>query len=235
LAPTTPVHYELWGDLASQNTFLRRLVWAEGVVILALVVVTVLSAYRPLMAVRVDQLGHAELIQQLAPTNEPGADEAQAVAKLESQYLLEVTSGSVGRDVAKAMTLMTNQFARVYRDKVKDDPSLPIYEKGNIRTVLVFDDKAAKVEAEKKGDHVVRYFVQLRARLDVHRADVLTAPIFTRNVAVNVTLLVVPRTPRTLNGLLVDFFERRVTDAGKEPAVDVAPVPPSPPNTKATP
>lgn len=224
---TTPTQYELWADLSLQNRHLRRNNWLHWTMHVLLVVALVFIAFRPMLAIRVDSLGKATLLNAMQPANQPGPEEAQHVTQLASQYLLEVTSGSVQRDIGKAMGLMTVDFARAYRDKVKDDQTLAMLEKGNIRTQLTFEPKSIEVKAQKDGEgRVTRYFVTQAARLDVYRADVLTAPVVSKSIVIRTTLLVVPRSPSTLNGLLVDFFEKEFFDAPHTPSVTTTPTPP---------
>lgn len=224
------MQYELWADLAQQNRHLRRNNWLHWGIHLVLVVVLVLMAYRPLMAIRVDSLGRASLVDAVQPANQPGPEEAQQVAQLLSQYLLEITSGSVQRDIGKALGLMTSDFGRAYREKVKDDPTLAVLEKGNVRTQLTFDPQTTEVKAQKdEAGRVGRYFVTLFGRLDVFRADVLTTPVMSRPVVVRATLLVVPRSRATLNGLLVDFFEKEfLEDKKSSPSLSTTPLPEKP-------
>jgi hypothetical protein len=230
MPPKTPDQYELWADLARQNTHLRRNNWLHWCVHLVLVVALVLGSMRVLPVIRVDQLGRAELVERTSATNAPAPEEAEQVSRLISGYLLEVTSGSVARDLGKAMGLMTSKFQRAFNVQVKRDPVLPLIEKGNVRTTLEIDDQASEVKAEKddKGN-IVRYFVVLRGRLSVYRADVLTAPLLIRDAIVRVTLLAVPRTSRTLNGLLVDFFEKELVEPPRDsPSISTTPLPVSP-------
>jgi hypothetical protein len=142
-------------------------------------------------------------------------------------HLLELTSGSVQRDLAKGMALMTASFQRVYSDRVLKDETLAAIEKGNVRSILDFDPKATEIRGEKddKG-RPTRYFVQLAGRLRLYRADFLTAPVATRHLAIRTTLVVVPRGPKTLNGLLVEWFDKEsVPDAQSgAPAPDPNPL-----------
>jgi hypothetical protein len=211
---SSPLQYELWADLALQNKHLRRNNWFHWAVHLVLVVILVALANKPLLAVRIDRLGRAELVQSLAPANAPSSEEAEHVARLFSKYLLEVSSGSVARDVGNAMALMTRDFKRAYTEKVREDATLAALEKGNIRTTLAFDDQATELKAETDKDgRPTRYFVKLVGTVSVFRADVYTAPLVTKRAVIRTTLLAVQRTKQTLNGLLVDFFEKEYMDA----------------------
>jgi hypothetical protein len=219
--------YELWADLSQQNRHLRRNNWLHWTVHFLLVFSVVFMAYRPLTAIRVDTLGKATLVDGVQPANQPGPEEAQHISQLVSQYLLEVTSGSVQRDLGKALSLMTVDFGIAYREKVKDDTSLPIIEKGNVRTQLTFDPKSVEVKlAKDEQGRAQRYFVTLIARLDVFRSDVLTAPVISKPVVIRTTLLVVPRSRGTLNGLLVDFFEKEFLEESKKgtPSLSTTPL-----------
>jgi hypothetical protein len=218
--------YELWADLSVHNRHLRRNNWLHWVVHLVLLAAVFLQAYRPLMAIRVDSLGAAALVDAIQPANQPGPEEAQHVAQLLSQYLLEVTSGSVQRDLTKAMGLMTVDFGRAYREKVKADPALPLIEKGNVRSSLTFDPAGAEVKAQKDEEgRVTRYFVTQLARLDVYRADVHTTPVLSKPVVLRTTLLVVPRSRGTLNGLLADFYEKDFLEEKRSPSLSSTPFP----------
>ena len=223
-----PHQFELWADLSLQNKHLRRNNWLHWGVHLALVLAFLLVAVRPLIAIRVDQLGRAELIENVSVANGPGPEEAEHVSRLLAQYLLEVTSGSVSRDLTKALALMTQDFQRAYREKVKDDPSLALVENGNVRSVLTFDPRATEVKAEKDASgRLTKYFVKLYGKVELFRADVLTAPLLARQVQVRTTLIAVPRTSQTLNGLLVDFFEKDYFEPPKSPSVNVSALSPT--------
>jgi hypothetical protein len=77
-------------------------------------------------AVRVMSDGSAEVIGPLTPLNAPAPEEAEHVSRLVATHLLELTSGSVQRDLAKGMALMTASFQRVYSDRVlKDKEAVP--------------------------------------------------------------------------------------------------------------
>jgi hypothetical protein len=223
----SPEQFELWADLSRQNRFLRRLAVALLAGLLLLVAALALLATRPLVAVRVDKLGRADLVQNIAPSNGPGPEEAEHVSRLISQYLLEVTSGSVQRDLTKALGLMTQQFGRAYREQVKDDPTLARLEQGNVRTQVSFDSSRTEVKAEKGEDgRVIRYFVQLLGKVEVYRQDTFTAPLAQSPVQVRVTLLAVPRGPNTLNGLLVDYFEKTFLEPQVAAPPSSSPLPP---------
>ncbi len=219
--------YELWADLSQQNKHLRRNNWMHWSVHLLLVLLVGFMSYRPLTAIRVDTFGRATLVDAVQPENQPGPEEAQQVAQLIAQYLLEVNSGSVQRDLNKGLRLMTVDFANAYREKVKDDTSLAALEKGNIRTQLAVDGQSTEVKAQKDTEgRVTRYFVTQFARLDVFRADLLTTPVLTKAVIIRATMLVVPRTRATLNGLLVDFFEKEFLEDKKgAPTLSTTPFP----------
>ncbi len=224
-----PVHYELFADLQKQNGHLRRnniLHWAFDAL---LVVTLVLTTFRPMVAVRINNDGSPEILSALAPVNAPGPEEAEFVAKTVAAHLLELTSGSVQRDLAKATALMTAEFQHVYLDKVSKDEALGAIEKGNVRSALEFDPKQTVIRAQKdKAGRPVKYFVELAGRLRVYRADVLTAPLATRYLAIRSTLLVVPRGPKTLSGLLVEWFDKESVESPRSPTVDANPLTPPP-------
>ena len=221
-----PEQYELWADLSLQNAHLRRNNWMHWGVHLTFVTTLVLVSTRPLPAIRVDQLGRAQLVEDVPLAGRPGPEEAEAFTQLFSKLLLEVTSGSVRGNLAKALAMMTSDFRRAYLEKVKGDASLPLLDKGNVRTELSFDEKQVQIKVEKDAAGLPqRYFAELAGRLDVYQADVFTAPLLTRQVRVRATLLVAPRTYGTLNGLLVDFFEKEYLEAPKGPSLNVSPLP----------
>lgn len=223
---TQSEQYELWRDLSIQNRHLRRNTWFHWLAHLILVIALGLLVTRPLIAVRVDGLGNAELVANVAASNAPGPEEAEAVTRQVAIQLLEVSAGSVARDIARATQLMTADFARAYLAKVKDEPALAALEKGNLRTQLTVDPQATLVKAEKDATgRPVRYHVQLQGRLDAYRADTYTAPLLTRVVTVRATLKVVPRTRSTLNGLLVSWFEREFEDRSAATAPSTSPLP----------
>ncbi len=226
----TPVHYELFHDLQRQNAHLRRNNWLHWIVQIAFVALFVLIMLRPLSAVRVNPDGSPEMLSTVPSVNYPGPEEAEYVSRQISTHLLELTSGSVQRDLAKGFALMTAQFQSVYQKKVTDDPTLASLEKGNVRSVLDFDATKTTIRAEKDGKGLpTKYFVELVGRLRVYRADVLTGPLAVRYLALRTTLLLVPRSKNTLNGLLVDWFDKEVIEAPKgAPTVDANPLSPAP-------
>lgn len=222
--------FELWDDVTRAGRFHRRLNLVFVAVILLLTGALVLLATRPLLAVRVDQLGRAELVGNVLPTTAPGPEEAEHVSRLVSTYLLEVTSGSVQRDLGKALALMTQRFSRAYRDVVKEDPTLAKLEQGNLRTSLTFDPALTQVKMtpDEQG-RPARYYVQLGGVLEAFRQDAYGAPLMKRPVVVRATLLVVPRSPATLNGLLVEHLEKDFPEApAASPSLSASPLPPGP-------
>ncbi|RKH92977.1 hypothetical protein [Corallococcus sp. AB038B] len=231
---TRSEQFELWADLSKQNTHLRRNNWLHWAAHLVLLAAVFLLATRPLTAVRVDSLGKADLVQNIAPSNAPGPEEAEAVSRLVAQYLMELQSGSVSRDLGRALTLMSADFAKAYRAKVAEDQTLTTLDKANVRSQLTFDPNLTQVRQEKDPEgRPVRYLVQLGAKLELYRADVFTSPLASHDVVLRATLLVVPRTPTTLNGLLVQFFEHELLTPRARPtspAPTPSPVPavPSP-------
>lgn len=230
LMSNSSTHFELWDDVARAACFHRRLNLVFLAVVVFLAGALVLLATRPLLAVRVDQLGRAELVGNVLPTAAPGPEEAEHVSRLVSTYLLEVTSGSVQRDLGKALALMTQRFSRAYRDVVKDDPTLAKLEQGNVRTALTFDpaQTLVKMTPDEQG-RPARYFVQLGGVLEASRQDAYGAPLMKRPVVVRATLLVVPRSPATLNGLLVEHLEKEFPETpAAPPSLSASPVPPGP-------
>jgi hypothetical protein len=219
--------FELWGSLEKQNRHLRRNNYLHWIVHIILVAAIFLVFTRPPLAIRIDKLGRAELVDTASGiASQPTPEEAEHVARLFACHLLEVTSGSVRRDIEKALALMTVNFERAYREKLRDDPMPAAIDRANVRTELSFDDGATEVKAQKdERGRVTRYFVTLQARMDLFRADVLTRPFFTRNVLIRTTLITVPRTKRTLNGLLVDFFEKTVLEPANPAQVSANPIP----------
>ncbi len=223
------VHYELFADLQKQNGHLRRnnlIHWGfDALLVSALVLMT----FRPMPAVRVDGDGSPELLDALAPLNAPAPEEAEFVSRMVATHLLELTSGSVQRDLTRATSLMTADFQHVYLEKVGKDPALGAIEKGNVRSVLDFEPKGTTVRAQKDKDgRPIKYFVELSGRLRVYRADVLTAPLTTRYLAIRTTLLVVPRGLNTLSGLLVEWFDKQPIEPPRTPSVDANPLTPPP-------
>jgi len=223
--------FELWDDVTRAGRFHRRLNLVFVAVILLLTGALVLLATRPLLAVRVDQLGRAELVGNVLPTAAPGPEEAEHVSRLVSTYLLEVTSGSVQRDLGKALALMTQRFSTAYRDVVKEDPTLAKLEQGNLRTALAFDPAQTQVKMvpDEQG-RPARYYVQLGGVLEAFRQDAFGAPLMKRPVVVRTTLLVVPRSPAALNGLLVEHLEKEFPEASPAaPSLSASPLPPGTP------
>lgn len=223
-------HFELWADVARAARFHKRFNLVLLAVIVLLAGALVLLATRPLLAVRVDQLGRAELVGNVLPTAAPGPEEAEHVSRLVSTYLLEVTSGSVQRDLGKALALMTQRFSTAYRDLVKQDPTLAKLEQGNLRTALTFDPAQTHVKTvpDEQG-RPARYYVQLGGMLEAFRQDAYGAPLMKRPVIVRATLLVVPRSPATLNGLLVEHLEKEFPETpAAPPTLSASPVPPGP-------
>lgn len=216
---TKSEQFELWQDLSTQNRHLRRNNWVHWAAHLVLLVACFLLATRPLMAVRVDTLGEAELLNNIAPSNAPGAEEAEAVTRQVSQHLLELSSGTVSRDIGRALQLMSVDFARAYRAKVQEDQVLAVLDKANVRSQLTLDPALTQIKAEKdESGRPIRYLVQLGGKLDLFRADAFTAPIASHEIVVRSTLLVVPRSTSTLNGLLVQYFEHELLPARKGPS-----------------
>lgn len=195
---------ELWGYWISHAEMLR---WISGLLILTLLFMSVtilIVARRAPVVIRVDDVGNAVVIRDLAGNNAPSDVEVTAFAKDFLRAYLELNSLTVQKDLARALNMMTKKYQAAHLRELKTENFLSKVIKANIQTQL----ELKEISITSK--------LPMRVYLDV-RGITSTTPLEdphatpTRHgLIAKLTLVIVPRTERTANGLLVEDYRQQI-------------------------
>jgi len=218
---------EIWGELESQNRFLRRLAVAAFVFsFLALAGGSFgfyVGVFTPI-AYHVDSDGHAAAVGRLRQQGDAPADaEVRYVTKEFLKRRLAWNSLTVEGDLAAAENLMTDearresdQFFKEYETQYRRSFVADLKPR-NIQTLLNFDDEHLELRAHQENAFTVR----LRGRRVVLPINAVgeEAAIKDEDFEAVVMLVRAPRTEKTPNGLLVHKFTFRTFEAAPKPLV----------------
>lgn len=195
---------ELWGYWISHAEMLR---WISGLLILVLFFMSIailIVARKPPVVIRVDEIGNAVVIRDLETNNAPSDVEITAFAKNFLRAYLELNSLTVQKDLSRALNMMTKKYQAAHVRELRADNFLKKIIQANIQTQLEFKNV------------VITSQMPMRAYLDV-RAITSTTPLEdshatpTRHGLISkLTLVFVPRTEMTSNGLLVEDYRQQM-------------------------
>jgi hypothetical protein len=205
-----PRHLEIWGELETQNRFLRRLavaacVWAFVALGGAAAALHV-GLFQPL-AFHVGADGEASFLGRLRESSAPADAEVRYVAKRFLERYASLNSLTIERDLADAWNLMSDELraehARMlatYQQERGEELVAAVKAQG-IQTVFAWKDARTRIT-----DHGGRAFTaQLLGTARTWPLSRVGEPgaFRARDVEAIVTLVRCPRTELTPNGLLV--------------------------------
>jgi hypothetical protein len=223
-APSQPRHIEIWGQLAENNRFLRRLTGAALAWSFAALAMgsfgLVTGLYRPL-AYQVDETGRAAFVGRLREHLGPADVEVRYVAKEFLKRYIALNSLTIESDWAEAWNLMTEELRQEQQrvlaqyEKEHGEEFVAYVKKQGIQTLLDFDAKRLEVRDHNgktftvKAHGIARSWPLSRAGED--------AAFTEKSFDSVLTLVRCPRTEGTPNGLLVHkVVNRFFVDEKKE-------------------
>ena len=193
-------YYEVFGDLEAQTEFLKLV----SLVLLGLLFLTMFGAYvlakRPPVVIRVEEVGKAEAITDLASHNAASELEMLYFAKTFVRRYAEYNAYTVSRDMAEAWNLMSARFQSAAKRNLIESGILARIEEAKLCAALEF--KEEKIERETP-EHVLVSLVWVRTLKSYKDPDYREASLLKSE-------LVLKKVSRSLpapSGLLVEDYK----------------------------
>ena len=193
-------YYEVFGDLEAQLEFLKL----ASLVLLCLLFFAIFGAFvlakRPPVVIRVDDVGRAEAISDLAANNAPSKPEILYFSRTFVKRYAEYNAYTVSRDMAEAWNLMSARFQSAAKRNLIESGILARIEEAKLCAALEF--KEEKIERETP-EHVLVSLVWVRTLKSYKDSDYRDASLLKSE-------LVLKKIPRSLpapSGLLVEDYK----------------------------
>ena len=193
-------YYEVVGDLEAQLEFLKL----ASLVLLCLLFFAIFGAFvlakRPPVVIRVDEVGKAEAISDLATHNAPSKPEILYFARTFVKRYAEYNAYTVSRDMAEAWNLMSARFQSAAKRNLIESGILARIEEAKLCAALEF--KEEKIERETP-EHVLVSLVWVRTLKSYKDPDYREASLLKSE-------LVLKKVSRSLpapSGLLVEDYK----------------------------
>ena len=194
-------YYEVWGEIATALKFHRRLNVILGIIVILAMVWSILHALKPPLVVRVDETGEAYCISNYLTESGPTRLEAERFTREFMRYYLEANSTTVSSDVKESLAMMTRDFAGAVFEEMKKNKII-----GNIAAAAIKSEmEIAENECKKRGEE---YWICKSTGI-MHTSSLATKKSSSRPFSSQATLMILPRTEDTANGLLVADFENQ--------------------------
>ena len=193
-------YYEVFGDLEAQPEFLKL----ASLVLLCLLFFAIFGAFvlakRPPVVIRVDEVGKAEAISDIAAHNAPSTPEILYFARTFVKRYAEYNAYTVSRDMAEAWNLMSARFQAAAKRNLIESGILARIEEAKLCATLEF--KEEKIERETP-EHVLVSLVWVRTLKSYKDTDYREASLLKSE-------LVLKKVSRSLpapSGLLVEDYK----------------------------
>lgn len=207
IAPFVPMIPVTTGELhsyvASTLTTVRWILFALIAVLFVMTVAFVRSSSRPPLVIRVDQLGQAEAIKNYTVINETQDVEVMAFSKEFLRSIVDVNSGSISKDLARALNMMTKQFQGAHLKKLQEGDYVGKIRKANIQRELQIERLAIT------GKNEAGYELDVRGLLSTRPLSDSEAPADRGGLLGQLYVIKVPRSELSPHGLLVSNFRYR--------------------------
>jgi len=193
-------YYEVFGDLEAQLEFLKL----ASLVLLCLLFFAIFGAFvlakRPPVVIRVDEVGKAEAISDLAAHSAPAKPEILYFSRTFVKRYAEYNAYTVSRDMAEAWNLMSARFQTAAKRNLIESGILARIEEAKLCAALEF--KEEKIERETP-EHVLVSLVWVRTLKSYKDPDYREASLLKSE-------LVLKKVSRSLpapSGLLVEDYK----------------------------
>jgi hypothetical protein len=184
----------------------NRMSWINIILMIVLLVestVIFMTINKAPLVVRVDEVGNAQAVN--IQLNNATADvEVNAVAKDFLRSYLEINSVTVKKDMAKALNMMSKRFQNAHIIQIRADNTLKYIIDANIQTQLEIKQLSITSRSDSK------FILDVRGITSTTPLENLSSPPTKKGFLGRMTLLVVPRTESTPNGLIIDDFRRKM-------------------------
>jgi hypothetical protein len=192
-------YFEVFGDIESENHFLRiLLIVLAGILFLSLVGAFVL-ANRPPVVIRVTEVGKAEAVGSLQLNNAPSSPEILYFAKTFVRRFSEYNAYTLPRDISEAMNLMTAQYQKTARRELVESGVLARVKEAGLNAQIEFKEEAIERETP---EYAVVSLIGVRTLLSFKNKDFRESNLFKAEVVLRKQ----PRSASIPSGLLVEDY-----------------------------
>ena len=195
---------ELWAHWISHAEILRWLLFVCIIAVLFLSITVVIVSRKPPVVVRVDEIGNARVIQDLETNNTPADVEITAYAKEFLRAYLELNSLTVQKDLTRALNMMTKKYQQAHLRELQAEGFLKKIINANIQTQIEIRDISITSKMPARVYLDVRGITSTTPLEDPH------ATATKHGFLSKLTLVLVPRTELTPNGLLVEDYRQEI-------------------------
>ncbi|QQR81249.1 MAG: hypothetical protein IPJ69_03685 [Deltaproteobacteria bacterium] len=114
---------ELWAYWVAHAETLRWVLFVLTLAVILLTFVSLNAMRKPPIVIRVDEVGHAEIIRDLPTNNAPSDVEITAFSKDFLRSYIELNSLTVQKDLTRALNMMTKKYQTAHLMELKDESS----------------------------------------------------------------------------------------------------------------
>lgn len=204
LLPMIPITAgDIQSYVASTLTVVRWLVVFLLLTNLLLGFAYLAAARKPPLVIRVNDVGHAVAVTDIATNNEVQDVEAYAFTKEFLRSIVEVNSLTIAKDLAHAFNRMTRPYQEAHKRKLMQSNYVAQIRHANVQRSL--DLKRLMITAKTSDG----FELDVRGLLNTKPLDNMGAPPTRSGMLGQLYLVRVPRTELTPYGVLVSNFQWR--------------------------
>jgi hypothetical protein len=199
----------------SQQKVLRRIIHAETLIVICLLLGLVYVSQKPPVIVRIDKLGQTDRVENYVT-------ETQSISELDVKQFtkrfledyIALKSNIVVRQFETTLNMMVDELAKQHLKAMKDENTINIVQAAGIRNDL-----------ELKQFHLEEYdqqfFVKAKARLETRPLDDAQSLPKTKDLLIHLYLKKVPRSPDQPFGLLAESIQVSLDPKSEQPKENI--------------
>ncbi len=200
-APVTAM--ELQSYVVSSLSTLRALVYLLMIVIFILAVSVLFISDRKPIVIRIDELGHVDTVKNYAFNHNVTEVEINAFSKEFLQYIVEINSLTIAKDLSHALNMMTSQFQESHMKQLKNSRYIQKIRKTGIKREFEIDKMKITAQTDEG------YELDIRGILSTKPLHDMNATAEQAGLMGQLYLIKVPRREHSPRGLLVSNFRWR--------------------------
>ncbi|HRK61726.1 MAG TPA: VirB8/TrbF family protein [Candidatus Omnitrophota bacterium] len=192
-------YFEIFGDLQSENHFLRIILLGFCVLLLLTLAGAFVLTSRPPVVIRVTEVGKAESVGRLEMNNAPIESEVLYFAKNFVRRFSEYNAYTLPRDISEAMNLMTAQYQKTARRELIESGVLARVKEAGLNAQIEFKEESIERET---ADYVVVSLIGVKTLLSFKNKDFRESNLFKSEIVLRKQ----QRSASVPSGLLVEDY-----------------------------